>query len=120
METNKIVTCISCPRGCRIKVRMTDGIPAVIEGYQCKRGLVYAEAEARNPVRILTTTVRVEGGERPVLPVRTKAPIPKEKLRRAMMELKGVVVRPPVAIGETVYRDIAGTGVDVIATSSCE
>ncbi|MGQ9779624.1 MAG: DUF1667 domain-containing protein [Bacillota bacterium] len=119
METNKVITCISCPRGCRIEVRMIDGAPAEIKGYQCKRGLLYAEAEARNPVRILTTTVRVEGGERPVLPVRTKAPIPKESLRKAMLELKGVVVRPPVEIGATVYPNIAGTGVDVIATDRC-
>lgn len=119
MEKDKTITCISCPRGCRIKVKVVDGIPAVIEGYRCKRGLTYAETEMRNPLRILTTTVRVEGGQRPVLPVRTAAPIPKEKLHQAMVELKRVVVRPPVAIGETVYRNIAGTGVDVIATDGC-
>ena len=119
METDKVVTCISCPRGCRIKVRTADGVPVEIEGHQCRRGLLYAEAEVRNPLRILTTTVRVEGGERPVLPVRTRGPIPKELLGRATRELKEVTVRPPVEIGATIRANVAGTGVDVIAASDC-
>ena len=116
---NRTITCIACPRGCRMKVRMVGGAPVEIEDYGCRRGLAYAEAEARNPMRILTTTVRVEGGARPVLSVRTKGPIPKELLGRAMRELKGVVVRPPVEIGDTIYENVAGTGVDVIATNGC-
>ena len=50
------------------------------EGYTCKRGLEYAQQEFYEPKRILTTTIRVENGFLPLVPVRTDKPILRDKL----------------------------------------
>lgn len=112
----KTLICIGCPQGCRLNVTV-DGDNVDVRGYKCKRGLDYARQEAIHPVRTLTTTVLVEGRKRP-LPVRTREPIPKELLFKAMKQLATIKVKPPVKIGDVVLSDILGTGVDVIATDN--
>ncbi|WAM36423.1 DUF1667 domain-containing protein [Caldicellulosiruptor acetigenus] len=121
MEMNKEVICIVCPRGCHIDVKLVDGKVANISGNVCQRGKTYAEAEVTNPKRVLTTTVSIiDNGNQKRLPVRTKEPIPKNLLMKAMKELKNVTVKPPVKMGDVVYKNIAGSGVDVIASKSWE
>ena len=44
--------------------------------------------------------------------------IPKGKIFDCVKELKEVVVKAPVHIGDVVLADVAGTGVDVIATKN--
>jgi CxxC motif-containing protein len=119
MDVNKTITCISCPKGCRIEVQIVDGILKEIKNYQCKRGFSYAQTEVMDPKRVLTTTVKVEGGGMRVLPVRTKGPIPKKMLRKAMWQLKDVIIKPPVKTGDVVLKNVADSGVDVIATGNC-
>lgn len=114
MEKNLI--CIGCPQGCRLNV-LIKGDEVEVMGYKCKRGLDYAKQEAIHPVRTLTTIVLVEGRERP-LPVRTKSPIPKELLFKAMSELAKVRVKPPVKVGDVILNNILGTGIDIIATDN--
>lgn len=116
MPETRTLTCVSCPMGCALTVRMEDGRVASVTGNQCPRGVVYAEAECVNPVRTVTSTVPVAGGDLPVLPVKTASPIPKTSIMACMEELRGVRVRAPLAIGDVVVHDVAGTGVDVVAT----
>ena len=52
----------------------------IIEGHSCKRGEVYAREEFVSPKRILTTTIRVESGFLPLIPVRSDKLLPKERL----------------------------------------
>jgi nucleoside-diphosphate-sugar epimerase len=40
-----------------------------VTGNTCKRGEQYAKDECTNPVRMLTTTIKVNGGSLPVVPV---------------------------------------------------
>lgn len=110
------VVCIVCPNGCEITV--APGEPAVVTGHKCDRGKAYALEEYTAPKRVLTTTVRLLKGKRPRLPVRTRSPIPKELMRRAAEELKGVTVEAPVVKGQIIVADILGTGVDVVASRS--
>lgn len=112
----RTVTCIVCPSGCRINVEIEGGKIIEISGNQCKRGADYATTEVTQPMRVLTTTVRLENGR--LLPVKTSRPIPKALLFDAIKELSGVVVKPPVKMGQVVYSNVAGTGVDVVATRS--
>ena len=116
MEISKSVTCTICPKGCRINVKVKDSEILRIDNYGCKRGLEYAKNEVTNPRRILTTIVKLSGGN--VLPVRTKAPIPRKLLRRAMLELKDIIVTPPIKVGYVVRRNVAETGIDVISTGN--
>ncbi|TYP58847.1 DUF1667 domain-containing protein [Thermosediminibacter litoriperuensis] len=112
----RTVTCIVCPSGCRIKVGIEGSEIVRISGNQCKRGADYARAEVTQPMRVLTTTVRLEDGR--LLPVKTASPIPKVLLFDAVKELSGVRVKAPVKIGQVIYSNVAGTGVDVVTTRS--
>ena len=48
--------------------------------------------------------------------VKTKSDIPKGKIFDCVKALKGVSVKAPVHIGDVIVSDVAGTGVDIIAT----
>ena len=86
----KELTCICCPKGCMITV-MTDGKNiGEVKGYTCQRGRAYAEKEVLSPARILTSTVRVRGGVRPLTSVKTKTEIPKDRIRACMQEINGM------------------------------
>lgn len=117
MET-RTLTCIKCPRGCQIEVVLgDDGAIASISGNSCKRGEVYARAETTNPVRTVTTTVPVTGSSlESVISVKTASDVPKARVLDVVAALSGVVAKAPVAIGDIVAKDVAGTGVDVVAT----
>lgn len=112
----KELTCIGCPLGCQISVVIEQGNVVEIKGNSCKIGENYARQEVAAPVRIVTSTVKVENGVLPVVPVKTKSDIPKEKVFDVIKELKGIRLQAPVAIGQTVLADVCGTGVDVVAT----
>ncbi|EMT39115.1 Uncharacterized protein with conserved CXXC pairs [Thermoanaerobacter thermohydrosulfuricus WC1] len=112
----KEITCIVCPLGCRIQVEMERGEIKSVKGYSCSRGLEYAKNEVTMPKRTITTSVRAIGGHLPLLSVRTKEPVPKEKIQEIMLELAKVEVKAPVKIGDVVVKNILGTGVDIIAT----
>ncbi len=111
------MTCIVCPVGCRLLVEMVDG-KYVVTGNNCRRGADYAVQEATNPVRTLTSLVRVEGGAEPLCPVKTSSPIPKSIIGVALEAVRAARAAAPVKIGDVVIRDIAGTGVDLVATAN--
>lgn len=117
----KELICIGCPLGCRITVRMEDGPDGRISvsGNTCKKGEDYAVREVTNPTRIVTSTVRVIGGETPMVSVKTASDIPKGRIFDCMREIKAARVQAPVEAGEIVVRNAAGTGIDVIATKNC-
>ena len=71
----KELICISCPMGCHLKVDVDN---KTVTGNTCKRGEIYGLNEVTNPVRVVTSTVKVNGGELPVVPVKTAGAIPKK------------------------------------------
>ena len=89
-----------------------------VTGHTCKRGDVYARKEVTNPTRIVTSTVKVEGGNADMVSVKTKEDIPKGKIFDCVRALKDVTVKAPVHIGDVVLADVAGTGVDMVATKA--
>lgn len=110
------LTCISCPMGCPLTVVMENGEVVSVSGNTCKRGDIYARKEVTNPTRIVTSTVRVEGGTADMVSVKTKEDVPKGKIFDCVKALKGVTVKAPVHIGDVIVSDVAGTGVDIVAT----
>ena len=112
----KHLTCICCPLGCRITVLLDGNEIANISGNTCKRGEEYARREITAPVRTVTTTVRVTGGASPVVSVKTKTDIPKGRIFDCIACLKNISVEAPVNIGDVIVKDVAGTGIDIIAT----
>lgn len=117
METKKL-TCIGCPMGCQIEVVMDKGSVVSITGNTCPRGDAYARKEVTNPTRIVTSTVRVFGSESGAVAVscKTNADVPKAKIFECIKDIAGVSVEAPVHIGDVVKANVAGTGVDMIAT----
>lgn len=116
---NKEYTCICCPLGCQIKVTDENG-EIKITGNNCQRGENYVKAEMTNPTRMVTTMVQVKNGEIPVVSVKTKEAIPKERVMDCIDDLKGVIVEAPVKIGDVILENVAGTDIPVVATKSVE
>lgn len=119
METKNLI-CINCPMGCALTVEMEGQEVVSVSGNTCKRGDTYARKEVTNPTRIVTSTVRVAGGEADMVSVKTKEDIPKGKIVECIKALKDVQVQAPVHIGDVIVTDIAGTGVDIVATKNIE
>jgi len=114
--TEKLITCIICPIGCNITVRGEGAEISDMQGNQCKRGMEYASNEFAHPVRILTTTVRVLGADRPLIPVRSDKPIPKELLLQCMETIKTAVAETPIHRYDILVPNILGTGANIVAT----
>lgn len=108
------LTCIVCPVGCSLVAEIEDGRVLGVSGNKCPRGKVYAETECIAPMRTITTTVKCENGE--IVSVKTKNPIPKEKIFEAMkiINCKNPVL--PISIGDVIIEDIFGS--PVIATGN--
>ena len=116
--TKKELICVSCPMGCAITVELDDNNNVVsVTGNTCKRGDAYARQECTHPERMLTSTVKAEGGRLPVVPVKSSKPIPKEMLFDCMKEINKVTLQAPVKIGDTVITDILGTGISIVTTN---
>ena len=117
MEKRELI-CIGCPMGCPLTVTMDQGNVTDVAGNTCPKGKAYAEKEVTNPTRIVTSTVRVEDGERMYTSVKTKEDIPKEKIMDIMDCIRSIQAQAPVHIGDVLLENAAGTGVNIIATKN--
>ena len=116
MEKREL-TCIGCPLGCSITVTMENAEILDVTGNTCKRGEKYAIDECTNPVRMLTSTVRVNGGKLPVVPVKTSVPIPKGKMFECMAAINNEVADAPIKLGDVLIANVCDTGADIVATN---
>ena len=108
------IICITCPKGCRLSVDEENGYK--VTGNGCPRGEIYGKNELQHPVRVITSTVRIEGAAVPRLPVKTDRPLPKEKMRGCMALLDRVTAVSPVRTGQVLAAGILGTDVNIVAT----
>ena len=109
------LTCIRCPLGCPL-VAEIDGDRVTVTGNTCPRGAEYGKKEVTNPTRIVTSSVRVEGGELPIVSVKTATDIPKGMIFDVMRAIRACRVAAPVRAGDVLIPDAAGSGADVVAT----
>lgn len=115
MEKRELI-CIGCPVGCLMSVDLEGHEVLSVSGNTCPKGKDYAQKECTHPTRIVTSTVKVEGGDVPVISVKTASDIPKERIHECMRAIKQIVVQAPVSMGQVVLSDAVGSGVDVVAT----
>jgi len=114
----KHFVCVVCPIGCEIDV-VHDGSKIVsMEGNKCEKSEEFVRQELVEPMRILTTTVRIEGSKWPVVPVRTDKAVPKRLFPRIMRQLRRVRLQAPVDMLDVVVRDVLHTGANIIATTT--
>lgn len=118
MSETRNLTCINCPIGCSIKVELEDGKIVSVSGNSCVRGEVYAKSEVIAPVRVVTSSVVVNGGERAVVSVKTKEPIAKDKIFDCVDAMKDIIIDAPVSIGDIIIDNIANTGTPLVATAN--
>jgi CxxC motif-containing protein len=112
----KHFVCVICPIGCEIDV-VHDGSKIIsTEGNKCEKSEEFVSQELIEPMRILTTTVRIQGSRWPVIPVRTDKSVPKRLFPRIMRQLRRIKLQAPVNILDVVVRDVLHTGANVIAT----
>jgi CxxC motif-containing protein len=116
MKTKEMI-CIVCPMGCRMTVSV-DGKTCSVEGNKCDRGKKYATDEMTNPLRMVTSTVKLVSSEIRRLPVKTAQAIPKGKMFELMKILKQVQVKAPVKMGDVIISNALGTGINVVASRS--
>ncbi len=115
----KIFTCVVCPIGCELTVEydenniVSDNVK--VSGNTCPRGEKYAKTEIVSPERTLTSTVKTNSAELPMLPVKTDAPIPKGKMFEAMKQLNKISVSVPVNAGDVIAADFITKGVNLVS-----
>lgn len=117
MKTIELI-CINCPLGCPLTVNLEEDGTMEVSGNTCPRGETYAKKEITNPTRIVTSTVAVTGASVPRVAVKTREDIPKGQIFPCVQALKGVIVQAPIHIGDVILPNVAGTGVDIIATQN--
>ena len=109
------LVCIICPRGCRLTVEGEVG-NLTVTGNACPKGKQYAIDECTNPVRTVTSIVRVANRVDTMVSVKTAAPIPTENIFDVMAKIRAARVDAPIEAGTVILSDIYGT--EVIATKT--
>ena len=90
MKTTEL-TCIVCPMGCTLTVTQDEeGKILSVTGNTCPKGAEYAINECTNPLRTVTSTVRVSNRKDTMVSVKTAAPVPKGKMMEVMAMLRQI------------------------------
>ena len=110
--------CIMCPKGCHLTVDESNEYK--VSGNSCNKGVKYGKAEATNPIRVVTSTVRVNGGNNFLCSVKTTDGIPKKAVLEAMKTINAVQLQAPITIGDVAIKNLLNTGIDVVATSDIQ
>ena len=112
----KEFVCIVCPRGCRLKI--DDNMN--VTGNFCPRGKAYAISEVTNPVRMITSSIRVTNREDLLVSVKTSVAVPKGKIFEVMQEIDKLSVAAPCRIGDVALSNVLGTGADIVITKNID
>ena len=112
----KELTCIVCPRGCRLKV--DDDMN--VYGNACPRGEKYAVQELTNPTRTVTSSIRVTNRPYTLVSVKTDKPIPKDKMFEVMKEIDKLSIAAPTRIGQVVKENILGLDSNIVITKNID
>ena len=112
----KELTCIVCPRGCRLHV--DDDMN--VTGNFCPRGKEYAISELTHPVRTITTSIRVNNRPYTLVSVKTSGAVPKDKIFDVMKEIDTLEISAPTRIGDVVKENILGLGVNIVITKNID
>ncbi len=108
--------CIVCPRGCHLKYSYDDNQELVITNNGCMRGPEYLAQELVLPKRMLTTTVRVAGGEIPVVPVYASEYVAKDDVSEIISYLKQITIDAPVSASTEIVSTINGKDISILTS----
>jgi len=114
----KALTCIVCPMGCQLEVELEGDKVLSVTGNTCKRGVVYAESECTDPRRVITTTVKTDGGR--IIPVKTDKTVPKDMIFECMKEINKLhpCDEMSYSVGDVIESNILGTGANIVVCAN--
>lgn len=107
------ITCVVCPKGCQMMAEQI-GTDWQIRGHSCPRGEKHAFSEITNPVRSLTSTVRVSNRKDAMVSVKSDRPVAKESIFNIMEIVRSAEVEAPVFIGDILLSNVKGC--NIVAT----
>lgn len=130
MSDNTIETlrfnCTTCPSECLLTVEIERDVNGnvarvrSVTGNNCPRGNKFAHQELTCPMRVLTTTVAVSGGDVALLPVRTAEAIPLELHAQVMTLIRSLVVNAPIHMGDVILPNLLDTNINLVASMDIE
>lgn len=91
-----------------------------VTGNSCPRGAEYGKTELIDPRRIITSTVRITAKTARRVPVKPSRASRRAGLWMSVKALESIDVKAPVSAGDAVLKDVAGPGVNIVATKSVE
>lgn len=103
-------TCIMCPLGCQLEIEEVDG-EIKVSGNTCIRGETYGKNELTNPVRTISSLIKVKDR---VVPVKTTGLIPKEKIDEVLTEIGKLNLKECPKFGQVVIKNVLDLGVDIV------
>jgi len=114
------IRCITCPVGCSMEVitEKLRGEVLKVKGNECTKGIKFAKEEIANPVRILTTTVKIDSVKSCRLAVRSLEPVPKNLVKDIISELRKIEVHTPVKAGQVIGQNLSGSKAKIIASAT--
>ncbi len=104
--------CIVCPRGCLMQYEYVDGKLVVTDNH-CKRGPDYLAQELTRPKRMLTTTMKVLGGDIDVVAVHSSEYVDKGDVFEIIKELKKITLKAPIKCNEVLVDSILGKEITI-------
>ena len=119
----KELICILCPNGCQIQAEIEEGEKIRVNeivGHLCDKGPDWAEQELVNPTRTIASSIIVEGGDFPLVSVRTDSPIPLKSIPDIMKAIKSTKAKAPIQIGDIMLKNPADTSCNIIATRNVQ
>ena len=109
------LTCIICPRGCTLEVEI-ENEKVTVSGNACPKGEQYGIDECINPVRTVTSILRISNRNDTMVSVKTSVPVKKEDIFAVMKVIRETEVSAPVEIGEVLIKNVYGA--DIVATKA--
>ena len=114
-EVSEII-CVTCPKGCTLKVKHEGTQVLEVLDSGCKRGKEYAIGELQDPRRMVASSVKVLNGFHPLVAVYTAQAFPKPLIAQLANTLRQVEVKAPVKINQVIIKNALGTGIDIVAS----
>lgn len=104
----RTITCIVCPRGCTMTAEIQEE-KITVSGHTCPKGEKHAIGECTNPVRSLTSSIRVANREDTMVSVKSADPVPKGQMFAIMEQIRSARAQAPIAIGDVLIDNVCGT-----------
>jgi CxxC motif-containing protein len=104
--------CLTCPNCCALE---TDGTQ--VSGHKCEKGQTFACQEWLDPLRVITTTIRVDTKQgMHIVPVKTAAPVPLTKIPAIMKTIKSLRLLEVPPLGSVITVDKAPEPLEIVVT----